>query len=114
MDTFTPPIVPNISSNVTFQTAVLEAKFGDGYEQVVSAGLNSVTGKYTLQFDLLTQAQRIELEAFFIAKKGAEAFYYTFPGETSARKFRCQTWSRGHTGSLFSVSAEFKEVFDLV
>ena len=114
MDTFTPPIVPNIQSAVQFQANTLDAGFGDGYEQVVSAGLNSVSGTYTLDFDLLTKAEREEIEAFFAAKKGAEAFYYTFPGEDTPRKFRCKTWSRGHTGSLFTVKADFKEVFDLV
>lgn len=114
MDTFNPTVVPTIQSAVTFTAKTLEANFGDGYEQVAAAGLNSVSGTFQVAWDLLTLEQRDEIEGFFKSKKGAEAFLYTFPSESTQRKFRCKTWQRGHTGSLFTVRAEFREVFDIV
>lgn len=113
MDTFTPPKQPVTQSNVNFTAKTLEATFGDGYEQVVSSGLNSVSGIYSLVWDLLTLAERDTIENFFRAKKGAEAFLYTFPGESTLRKFRCKSWSRSHNGALFGIRAELKEVFDI-
>lgn len=113
MDTFTPPKEPVINSTVTFNADVLQAEFGDGYEQTSVAGLNSVRGTYQANWDLLTESERDEIEAFFLAKAGATAFLYTFPGESTERKFKCKTWGRGHSGSLFTVRAELREVFDL-
>lgn len=113
MDTFSPGVLPTVSSSVQFSAKTLEASFGDGYEQVAVAGLNSVSGVYTVNFENLTLAQRDAIETFFKAKAGAEAFFYTFPGESTARKFRCKSWSRAHIGALFNVRAEFREVFDI-
>lgn len=113
MDTFNPGVLPTIQSGVAFTAKTLEAGFGDGYEQVVASGLNSVSGNYSLVFDNLTVEQRDVIEGFFRDKKGAEPFIYTFPGESTSRKFRCKTWNRGHTGALYTVRAEFREVFDI-
>lgn len=113
MDVFSPPKQPIVQSNVSFTTKTLEATFGDGYEQVVSSGLNSVSGTYSAVWDLLTLAERDTIEDFFRAKKGAEAFLYTFPGESTQRKFRCKSWARSHTGSLFGIRADLREVFDI-
>lgn len=114
MDTFTPPKPPIVESNVTFTADVLEAKFGDGYEQTAARGLNSIAGVYSATWSSLTQSERDNIEDFFRAKLGSQAFLYTFPGESTPRKFKCKTWTRGHTGGLFTLRAELREVFDLL
>lgn len=114
MDTFTPPQPPIVESSVTFTADVLEAKFGDGYEQTAARGLNSVAGVYQATWTSLTQSERDTIESFFRVRYGAVAFLYTFPGESTPRKFKCRTWTRGHTGSLYTLRAELREVFDLV
>lgn len=113
MDVFTPPKDPLAQSSVNFSAKTLEATFGDGYEQVVASGLNSVSGAYSLVWDALTLSQRDAIEDFFRVRKGAEPFLYTFPGESTQRKFRCKSWSRSHTGGLYGVRAELREVFDI-
>lgn len=113
MDTFTPPIAPTISSSAQFTALVLTADFGDGYEQTAAPGLNSVTGVYSVTWDLLSSANRDTIEAFLAAHLGAQAFQYTFPSESTARKFKCKTWTRGSNGALYTLKAEFREVFDL-
>lgn len=113
MYTFTPPKDPVVNSSVTFNADVLQAEFGDGYEQTSSAGLNSVRGTYQASWDVLTEEQRDEIEDFLSARVGAEAFLYTFPGESTERKFKCRMWSRGHVGGLYTLRAELREVFDL-
>lgn len=113
MDTFEPSKIPTTESTASFTANTYEAGFGDGYEQVVVAGLNSIRGAYQLSWDALTLAERDEIEGFFRGRLGAEAFSYTFPGELTPRKFRCKTWTRGHNGGLYTVRAELREVFDL-
>lgn len=112
MDTFSPPYEPTIQSTTTFNANVIQAVFGDGYEQTATIGLNPISGIYQLAWDILSVSQRDELEAFFVAHAGA-AFQYTFPTESTARKFKCKTWTRGCNGALFTVRAEFREVFDI-
>ena len=58
MDTFSPPVPPTIDSSVTFTANVLQASFGDGYEQTVTAGLNPVAGVYQITWDILSQTDR--------------------------------------------------------
>lgn len=113
MDTFTPPKAPNIESSGVFTANVLQAQFGDGYEQTASPGLNSVSVTYAASWDLLSSTDLSSLEAFFAARYGSQAFLYTLPGELTARKFKCKTWTRGYTGALFTLRAELREVFDL-
>ena len=112
MDVFNPPIAPTTDSSVTFTANVIQAGFGDGYEQTAVEGLNSVSGVYQVSWDLLNQANRDSIENFFKLKLGSIAFLYTFPGESTQRKFKCKTWTRGHNGSLYTIRAEFREVFD--
>ena len=113
MDTFTPAQTPTVESSAAFSAAVLEAGFGEGYEQTSTAGLNSVRGTYQAVWDNLALVDLQAIEAFFAAKAGAEAFLYTFPGESTERKFKCKSWNRGYTGGLYTLRAELREVFDL-
>lgn len=113
MDTFAPPIDPTVQSSATFTANVLQAGFGDGYEQTASAGLNPITGVYSVSWDLLSSSDLATLENFFVTEGGYRAFAYTFPGETTPRRFKCKTWTRTYTGALFALKAEFREVFDI-
>lgn len=113
MDTFSPIKTPTIETTVTFTAEVLQANFGDGYEQTAATGLNSVRGVYQVNWDLLSQDDRDLIEAFFATHLGSQAFQYTFPDESTPRKFKCKTWTRGNNGGLFTLRAELREVFDL-
>lgn len=113
MDTFSPPISPNVQTTTTFTSNVVQASFGDGYEQTATIGLNPVSGVYSMNWDILSVADRNTIEAFLSDHGGAQAFHYTLPSESTARKFKCKTWTRGSNGALFTLRAEFREVFDL-
>jgi phage-related protein len=113
VDTFAPPVEPTIQSNTTFTSNVAQANFGDGYEQTATIGLNPVSGTYTAQWDILSVSDRDTIEAFFTTHKGAQAFLFTFPSESTPRKFKCKTWTRGSNGALFTLQAELREVFDI-
>lgn len=113
MLTFTPPRDPVATSESTFTAVVLIANFGDGYEQTAAQGLNSVSGTYTITWEFLSSTDRDTIEAFFVSQLGGQAFLYTFPTESTPKKFKCKTWTRSTNGALWTIKAEFRQVFDL-
>lgn len=108
--TFTPSISPESASG---QTKVRETinEFGDGYEQSVVDGINAVYFEsLELSWPVLTYAEEAELRAFFTAQAG-KTFLWKYPGETTARKWRCSSWSTSPTRNATSMTATLREVF---
>lgn len=89
------------------------AKFGDGYEQRSKDGINVNPRKINLTWPNLSPAQKDLLINFVRARMGAQAFYWTPPGESTAIKVKCPSWTlRRASGPWWSISCEFVEVFD--
>lgn len=89
------------------------AKFGDGYEQRSPDGLNTRPRSLSLSWPNLSTTQKNTLVDFVRARNGAQAFFWTPPGEGSAIKIKCPKWTIKRTsGPWWSVSCEFVEVFD--
>lgn len=113
-DTFSPEVSPVAgSSYIQTEAKVDRAEFGDGYSQRSPMGLNSIRRAPTLHWDGLTLAQAQTLDAFFTDKAGAEAFYWTRPGESSAELFTCASWKGTPQGAVWSFDATFTPEFDL-
>lgn len=113
--TFSPTVGPSYSSSGRTTPHVRLAKFGDGYEQRVADGINNMADTFNLRWENLTKAEFDYLIAFFKARGGTEAFFWTPPGEVSARKFKTDgawDWTYEDTG-VWSVSVVFQEVFDI-
>jgi phage-related protein len=95
---------------------VLEADFGDGYTQRVADGLNSIKETWTVDWKNIEKVDAFEIVNFLKARKGFEAFYWTPPGELSARLWTCKTFD-GPTPTegnyLYNVGATFREEFDI-
>lgn len=114
METFTPiknPVAP-AGKSVTYN--VRSAKFGDGYTARAPLGINNkeITASYV--WAQLTGEEADSIEAFFDARQGSEAFYYTPPGEIVATKFICTDFQRTrYTGLLDRITANFVKVNDL-
>jgi phage-related protein len=65
--------------NLSRQSAprVLKAQFGDGYEQRLIDGINSITESYNISFNNRPVSEIDDIMAFFDSKAGVTSFNYT-------------------------------------
>ena len=117
-------VVPDRGMARSSQPLVRSARFGDGYEQRLADGLNSLSETFNVTFSNRTKAEADDINAFFNAKKGVSSFNFTFPDDNSSAtdskgnkvttiKVVCSQWSQSYTdfqGS--SVSATFNRVYE--
>lgn len=91
---------------------VLGAAFGDGYQQRVGDGINTISPEWSLTFSRVI-ADIDAIEAFLEARAGEESFDWTPPGESTAIKVVCPEWGKTPHGGLASAafSATFRKVF---
>ena len=91
---------------------VKEIKFGDGYAQRVTFGLNQNLKDYSLSWNNITETEANQIESFLdLRSKDNASFLYTPPQESTAKHFICKSWSRGITyAGKASISATFNEV----
>lgn len=113
METF--PAIPGPSKADPDTTVrVNEASLGDGYTQTTGDGLNAIFDTYSVFWGLLTKSELDVFLAFLEARGGYQAFLWTPPMDAAARQWKCKTWRRQNLGGgWFSLSATFKESFDL-
>jgi len=111
---FTPPRAPQLGTSETLTYRVNAAKFGDGFEQVSSDGLNTALAEFQLIWNGLLTTEFAEIRNFTDARNGVESFFYTFEGETAPRRLRCLGFQRGDVGENADRSVmRVKEVVDL-
>ena len=110
MATFT--YVPSYSGSVTQQPRVRSIRFGDGYEQRATFGINTDRRTWNLDFRGRTDTDADAIIAFLEARAGVESFDWT-PYHGSAGKWVCRSWSRTVIADdLSDISATFEEVFE--
>lgn len=114
LTTFTPPIAPAPGSSRPMKPRTNIAPFGDGYEQRSDDGLNTLREGWTLQWPILTVAQADDIETFFKARGSKEAFWWTAPRDSTAKKWRIVDWNRTPgNGDTDSIAATITQAFDL-
>jgi phage-related protein len=114
LPTLVPPRPPDVglARKRTYQVRL--AAFGDGYSQRVAAGLNSESDMLSIKWSYLAPDVAQELEDFFDARGGWEAFLWQSPHDANAHKWLCSEWTRTHTtGLLDDVDCTFTRVYDL-
>jgi phage-related protein len=79
MSTFTWPVDSN--ATVSKKPRVNNIKFGDGYEQRTSYGLNTNLQNWDLSFANREETEANEIDDFLTARGGVESFDWTPPGE---------------------------------
>ena len=113
-ETFTPPFNPDWGLVRQQKPRTLKAEFGDGYAQRAGDGPNNMPVTLDVTWTNLTSAQKNDILTFFKARKGFEAFYYTYQDETTARVYICETWSHTHSDAdNYTVTATLQQVYDL-
>ena len=91
---------------------VRSARFGDGYEQRVRDGINTMPEEWTLTFTR-NNPEINAIEAFLVAHGGADHFIWKTPQEKTA-KFICRSWDFSRErGTKSALSCKFEQVFDL-
>jgi len=110
MATFT--ALPSYSSSINVKPKIIEAKFGDGYEQAVLDGINSKPRKFSLQFNTLDKTDGDAIEAFFDTNETATTPFDWIPPSGIAGRFKCKEHSRNYvSGFTSSITCTFEEVF---
>ena len=112
MATF-PSITPTYGLQKRSSPVVRTVRFGDGYEQRTSLGLNQNPKVYTLTFQV-SETDSDTIETFLDARAADNAsFDFTPPGEGSSSKFVCEKWSKSIPYlNRATIQATFREVFE--
>lgn len=91
---------------------IRRSQFGDGYEQRVPDGINSITKQWSLSF-AGPIAYIDAIDAFLEARGGHEAFDWVDPRGNAVRVV-CPSWSSDPKPGLLasSLTAVFRRVFE--
>lgn len=110
MATFT--YVASYGASVNQAPSVRYIRFGDGYEQRASFGINTDQRIWNLDFRGRDDTDADAIIAFLEARAGVDAFDWT-PPSGSAGKWVCRSWSRSiSSNGTNDISARFEEVFE--
>jgi phage-related protein len=112
MATF-PSITPTYGVQKRSAPNIRTVRFGDGYEQRLSFGLNQNPKTFNLTFEV-SETDADTIETFLDDRAGDNAaFDFTPPGELASSKFVCETWSKSIPYlNRATIQATFREVFE--
>lgn len=103
---------PDATPQKSVKPRVRSARFGDGYEQRVRDGINTISDEWTLTFTG-SNPEVNAIEAFLEAHGGADHFIWKTPQEKTG-KFVCRSWEFSRDRGVKSIlSCKFEQVFDL-
>ncbi len=104
--------IPTYGTALTQKPSVSVNKFGDGYEQRVAIGINTIKRKWDVSFANRPTSTADAIEAFFEARASVQSFNWQ-PPHGAVGKWVCREWSAQKTGPYTrSVTATFDEVFE--
>lgn len=110
MTTFT--WTPSYPASKAVKPKVLKAQFGDGYEQRVGDGINTMPRTWSLAFNNRLAAEITAIDGFLAARKATEAFSWT-PPSGAAGRWVCESWDVQLDQPVYqSLKAVFREVFE--
>ena len=112
--------VPDKSMTKTSNPRVLVASFGDGYEQRIADGINTLNETYSLSFANRLKADIDDIVTFLDLKKGVSSFTLTLPDtnnttRTGERDVKVVTTDYSVTydyDNFYSLSVSLKRVFE--
>lgn len=112
MATF-PSITPTYGVRKRSNPSVRTVRFGDGYEQRTTLGINQNPKVYQLTFEV-SETDADTIETFLDARAADNAsFDFTPPGEGSSSKFVCESWTKSIPYlNRANIQASFRQVFE--
>ena len=106
-------VTPDFGAQKQSKPNVRSARFGSGYEQRVTFGINQNPKVWQLQWTALSNTAADAIEAFFDARAGVEKFGWTPLNDTTEYKWLCREWSRTHQyADINQITATFEQVFE--
>lgn len=110
-----PSIAFSQSTTAERDQTIIESIFGDGYSQRAADGLNSKKLRLRVIHENITQAELNTLMTFWNSVGRVSPFYVVNPydGLTYKVRFNSPFSVTPHAGSIYSVSAELIQTFDL-
>ena len=112
MATF-PSITPTYNAQKTNKPNVRSVRFGDGYEQRLTFGLNQNPKVWSLAFEV-SETDADTIETFLDARASDNAsFDWQPPGSSTTYKWVCEQWSKSIPYlNRATIQATFREVFE--
>ena len=112
MATF-PSITPTYNAQKNSQPNVRTVRFGDGYEQRLTFGLNQNAKRWSLTFEV-SETDADTIETFLDARASDNAsFDWQPPGSSTTYKWVCEQWSKSIPYlNRATIQATFREVFE--
>lgn len=106
--------VESASTQLEEEPRIKSTRFGDGYEQRWSDGLNPIAQRWSVRFSEAENASADAIVQFFRDRGGVEPFDWTPLWHTASRRFVCRRWSRAQPDEwgFSDISAEFEQVFE--
>ena len=111
-------IVPDKQFSRSTAPKVRVATFGDGYEQRLRNGINSLKEEYSLTFNNRTKSDIDDIVTFFDTQHGVVPFNFTIPdtngsgGETTI-KVVCDNYTKKYDyDDFYSCTATFRRVYE--
>ncbi len=103
---------PSYSTSLKQKPKIIEAKFGDGYEQATTMGINVDPEQWGLKFTNASKATVDAIIAFFLTNSVATTpFTWVNPDGVSGR-YKCKEWARTYGGyEVNGLTCKFEEVF---
>jgi phage-related protein len=87
------------------------AKFGSGYSQRSTFGINQNLKSWSLRWENISEADSDTIETFLDARAGKESFDFTPPSESASAKYICRSWTKTIPyPNLASIQATFEQV----
>ena len=116
MATF-PSITPTYGVQKRSRPNVRTVRFGDGYEQRIANGINSLQESYNVTFNNRTKEEIDDITGYLGSLQGVTALSFTIPdsnnsGETTI-KVVCDSFSQSYSyDDFYSASATFRRVYE--
>lgn len=112
MATF-PSITPTYGAQKTSQPKVRTVRFGDGYEQRLTFGLNQNPKQWSLTWNV-SETDADTIETFLDARADdAASFDWTPLDEATSYKWVCEQWSKSIPyNNRATITATFRQVFE--
>lgn len=108
-----PNIPATFNTKLSKQPRTLENTYGDGYEQRVGDGLNTIREVWSVVWEGILRSECDVIDAFLTNMKGYIPFMWTKPDATQLQ-VKCKAWEYTPTsGTTGNVMATFEQVFDL-
>jgi len=110
-------ITPDRNLQGVSKPRVLRMSFGDGYEQRIADGINTIARTFSVSFSPRHKEEIDDIVAFFDSKKAVTSFYFTYPdsnfsGERTISVI-CEdyniTYLKDH---FYGCTATFKQVYE--